>query len=90
MGGFPHDPSTTNLHTHGLTVSPQGMGIIVLREMEPGTMNPVQIKIPDDHQTGTFWYHPHKHGSVSYQLSGGMAGMLIVEEDLVPWTMYQQ
>ena len=44
-------------------------------------MNPVQIKIPDDHQTGTFWYHPHKHGSVSYQLFGGMAGMLIVEED---------
>jgi FtsP/CotA-like multicopper oxidase with cupredoxin domain len=22
MGGFPHDPSTTNLHTHGMTVSP--------------------------------------------------------------------
>ena len=79
MGGFPHDPSTTNLHTHGLTVSPQGNADNVLREMEPGTINPVQIKIPDDHQTGTFWYHPHKHGSVSYQLFGGMAGMLIVE-----------
>ena len=79
MGGFPHDPSTTNLHTHGMTVSPQGNGDNVLREMEPGTINPVQIKIPDDHQTGTFWYHPHKHGSVSYQLFGGMAGMLIVE-----------
>jgi FtsP/CotA-like multicopper oxidase with cupredoxin domain len=79
MGGFPHDPSTTNLHTHGLTVSPQGNADNVLREMVPGTVNPVQIKIPDDHQTGTFWYHPHKHGSVSYQLFGGMAGMLIVE-----------
>ena len=79
MGGFPHDPSTTNLHTHGLTVSPQGNSDNVLREMGPGTINLIRIKIPDNHQTGTFWYHPHKHGSVSYQLFGGMAGMLIIE-----------
>lgn len=79
MGAFPHQLSTTNLHTHGLTVSPQGISDNVLREMEPGTTNSIRVKIPDDHPSGTFWFHPHKHGSVTYQMFGGMAGFLIVE-----------
>lgn len=76
---FPHDPFTTNLHTHGLSVSPQGNADNPFREMEPGTTNQVDIQIPPDHQTGTFWYHPHKHGSVSFQFFGGMSGFLIIE-----------
>ena len=79
MGAFPHHPYTTNLHTHGLTVSPQGNSDNVLREMEPGTSNLIRIKIPTYHQSGTFWYHPHKHGAVSFQFFGGMSGFLIVE-----------
>ena len=80
MGAFPHDPFTTNLHTHGLTVKPGGISDNVFRKMEPGgTVNPVEIIISDDHQTGTFWYHPHKHGSVSFQFFGGMSGFLIIE-----------
>ncbi len=78
-GGFPHDPYTTNLHTHGWTVSPQGISNNVLRHMEPGTINQTRVELPSDHQSGTFWYHPHKHGSVSFQLFGGMAGFLIVD-----------
>ena len=35
--------------------------------------------MPSTHPTGTFWYHPHKHGSVGYQLASGMAGAIIVE-----------
>ena len=79
MGAFPHDPSTTNLHTHGLTVSPQELGDNVLRDMEPGTASSILVKIPEDHPSGTFWYHPHRHGSLTYQMYGGMAGFLIVE-----------
>jgi len=79
MGGFPHDPYSTNLHTHGLTVSPQGISDNVLRLMEPGTTNRVRVEIPPDHPSGTFWYHPHKHGSTSFQLFGGMAGFLIID-----------
>jgi FtsP/CotA-like multicopper oxidase with cupredoxin domain len=78
-GAFPHDATTMNLHTHGLAVSPRGFGDNVLREMAPGTVSPVRIKIPEDHPSGTFWYHPHKHGAVTYQMFGGMAGFLIVE-----------
>ncbi len=79
MGGFPHDPYTTNLHTHGFTVSPQGISDNVLRVMEPGTANLVRVQLPGDHPSGTFWYHPHKHGSATFQFFGGMAGFLIVE-----------
>ena len=34
--------------------------------------------IPHDHHSGTFWYHPHYHGSGGLQLAGGMAGAIIV------------
>ena len=35
-------------------------------------------KIP----AGTYWYHPHKHGSVGLQVASGMAGAFIVRGDL--------
>ncbi len=37
------------------------------------------VRIPYRHQSGTFWYHPHKHGAVTYQMFRGIAGVLIVE-----------
>ena len=77
-GMYPHEPYTTNFHTHGMEVSPQGNSDNVLRMMDPGTTNQVEIKIPSFHHAGTFWYHPHNHGSVTFQMMGGMAGMLIV------------
>jgi len=77
-GMYPHEPYTTNFHSHGLEVSPQGNSDNVLRMMEPGTTNQVEIKIPTYHHAGTFWFHPHHHGAVTFQMMGGMAGMLIV------------
>lgn len=79
-GAFPHKRFTTNFHTHGLTVSPRGNSDNVLRRMEPGTTNAVKIEIPEDHACGTFWYHPHKHGAVSFQFFGGMVGFLIIDD----------
>jgi FtsP/CotA-like multicopper oxidase with cupredoxin domain len=76
---FPNSENTLNLHTHGLTVSPLGMSDNIFREMRPGTTNLIEIDIPNDHPSGTFWYHVHKHRSVTYQFLGGMAGFLIVE-----------
>jgi FtsP/CotA-like multicopper oxidase with cupredoxin domain len=76
---FPYDENTLNLHTHGLTVSPLGMSDNIFREMKPGTANQIEINIPKDHPSGTYWYHVHKHGSVTYQFNGGMAGFLIVK-----------
>jgi FtsP/CotA-like multicopper oxidase with cupredoxin domain len=76
---FPHDRYTTNLHTHGLEVSPLGNSDNIFRKMEPGTTNHIRVDIPADHPSGTFWYHPHKHGSTTYQFIGGMAGFLIIK-----------
>jgi FtsP/CotA-like multicopper oxidase with cupredoxin domain len=76
---FPHDEYTLNLHTHGLTVSPLGISDNIFREMRPGTANQIEINIPKDHPSGTYWYHTHKHGSVTFQFLGGMAGFLLVK-----------
>jgi len=78
-GFFPHDFFTLNLHTHGLQVSPLGISDNIFRTMQPGTTNPVKVEIPSDHPSGTFWYHPHVHGTTVYQLVSGMAGFLIVK-----------
>jgi FtsP/CotA-like multicopper oxidase with cupredoxin domain/peroxiredoxin len=80
----PHDLFSTNLHTHGLHVSPEGNSDNIFREIPPGGSFQYTIAIPADHPTGTFWYHPHHHGSVAYQLGNGLAGVLIVEGDSSP------
>ncbi len=42
------------------------------------TPNNGRTQIP----AGTYWYHPHKHGSVGVQVANGMAGAFIVQGDL--------
>ncbi len=74
-----HDFSTTNLHTHGLHVSPSGNSDNVLLEIPSLEDQDYKIEIPADHPAGTFWYHPHKHGSTAAQVSSGMSGALIIE-----------
>jgi FtsP/CotA-like multicopper oxidase with cupredoxin domain len=79
---IPHDFNTTNLHTHGLHVSPRDNSDNVLLEIEPGVDFDYEIAIPDDHPPGSFWYHAHFHGSTALQVSSGMAGALIIEGGL--------
>ncbi|WP_239153900.1 multicopper oxidase family protein [Amycolatopsis sp. FDAARGOS 1241] len=69
----------TNLHTHGLHVSPQGNGDNPFVHVEPGASFDYEIRIPIDHPAGTFWYHPHHHGTAADQLFGGLAGALLVD-----------
>jgi FtsP/CotA-like multicopper oxidase with cupredoxin domain len=78
---LPHHFNTTNVHVHGLHVSPSGDADNIFRSMEPGQSYNIAIDIPDDHPRGTYWYHPHHHGSADVQISSGMAGALIVEGD---------
>ena len=82
----PHAWTTTNLHTHGLHVSPAGNADNVFLSIEPGETQWYEIAIPDDHPGGLFWYHPHRHGGVCQQVRAGMAGAIIVrgEIDEVP------
>lgn len=82
---LPPDPrgyNTTNLHFHGLHVSPAGNADNVMLELAPGTSFPYEVKIPHDHHPGTFWYHAHKHGAATIQLASGMAGALVIRGDI--------
>jgi FtsP/CotA-like multicopper oxidase with cupredoxin domain len=80
--GFNH----TNLHFHGLHVSPVGNGDNVSINLPPGKRFQYEVKIPFDHPAGTYWYHAHRHGSATLQIANGMAGALIIrgEIDQVP------
>jgi FtsP/CotA-like multicopper oxidase with cupredoxin domain len=74
----------TNLHTHGLWVSPSGNSDNVLVSIAPGERFRYRYEIPADHPAGTFWYHPHRHGSGFVQVGSGMAGALIVTGERKP------
>ena len=78
----PHGFNTTNLHVHGLHVSPKSPSDDVFLEISPGDHFYYHFDIANDHPSGTFWYHAHKHGSTALQLASGMAGALIIEGGL--------
>src|SRR5882757_3219011 len=77
----PHQFNNTNFHFHGAHASPSGIADNVMRSMAPGRAYEIEIKLPNDHTRGTYWYHPHHHGSADIQMSSGMVGALIVEGD---------
>jgi FtsP/CotA-like multicopper oxidase with cupredoxin domain len=80
----PHCFNSTNLHSHGLWVSPTGNSDNVLLSIKPGVKFQYEYNIPVDHPAGTFWYHPHRHGSTGIQVGSGMAGAFIVRGDRLP------
>ena len=76
----------TNIHYHGLHIPLTGNADNVFLEIESGKKLTYEFQIPNNHPSGTFWYHPHLHGLVAEQLFGGLAGLFIVrgEDDEIP------
>lgn len=72
----------TNLHTHGLRVSPLANSDNPFVRVDPGTSFDYLYRIPPEHPAGTYWYHPHHHGIVADQIFGGLAGALLVDPSL--------
>ena len=70
----------TNLHMHGLHVSPQGNGDNPFIRVDPGTAVDYEYRLPRDHPPGVYWYHPHHHGGVADQVFAGLYGAIIVED----------
>ncbi len=68
----------TNLHYHGLHISPSGNADNVFLSVAPGASQTYDFSLPADHPAGTFYYHPHRHGTVADQVFGGLGGVLIV------------
>jgi suppressor of ftsI len=78
----------SNLHFHGLSVSPRGRSDNVFVHVSPGHEFEYEVIIPSAGRQGPglFWYHPHGHGFVTKQMLGGMSGGLVVDgsETLFP------
>jgi suppressor of ftsI len=70
----------TNLHFHGLSVSPMRPQDDVLdMTAMPGEALDYTLAIPRDHLPGLHWYHTHPHGDSHRQVLDGMSGALIIE-----------
>src|SRR5467141_2910780 len=70
----------TNLHFHGLEVSPHGPQDDVLDMMAmPGETLRYAVQVPPDHPPGLYWYHTHPHGESHRQVLDGMSGALVIE-----------
>ncbi len=72
--------TATNLHTHGLAVSPEGNSDNPFLSIGPGESFDYLFELPDDHPTGLFWYHPHLHGTVADQVFGGLYGAILIQD----------
>lgn len=76
-----HDVNKTNLHLHGLHISPNAPADDTLGTLlSPGSSWQYKYQILADHSPGTYWFHPHHHGSVLLQAGAGAAGALIVQD----------
>jgi hypothetical protein len=78
----------SNLHYHGMNVSPRGRSDNVFIHVLPGHEFNYEVMVPTAGRQGPgmFWYHPHGHGFVTKQMLGGMSGGLVVHgsETLFP------
>src|SRR5919107_1902431 len=77
---------STNLHFHGMHVSPANNSDNIFLEIAPGKTQNYTLNIPKNHDPGTNWYHSHLHRLSYGQVSAGLSGMFIVEglEKLLP------
>jgi suppressor of ftsI len=76
----------TNLHFHGMHVSPTGLSDNIFRLVPAGTTARYVVKLPLDIDPGLYWYHSHQHshtrgnvGLSEEQVFGGMSGLIVVE-----------
>lgn len=75
----------TNIHFHGMTVSPLDEGDNIFRMTQPHTVSQYNVKLPKDHSPGAYWYHSHFHGGAQRQVSAGIAGPILVDGMLDPF-----
>jgi suppressor of ftsI len=70
----------TNLHFHGLHVSPSSPQDDVISMMAvPGTSLRYEVDIPQDQPPGLYWYHTHPHGESYQQSLDGMSGAIVID-----------
>lgn len=85
--------TATNLHFHGLHVSPSGDSDNVLLAIPRGVSFTYHLNIPADQPQGTYWYHDHNMtvsscgastvscADVESQIFAGLSGAIVVGDD---------
>lgn len=70
----------TNLHFHGLHVSPQAPqdDVITMMAMPGETLHYI-VDIPLNQAPGLYWYHTHPHGESYQQDLDGMSGAIVID-----------
>jgi FtsP/CotA-like multicopper oxidase with cupredoxin domain len=72
--------NNTNMHFHGLHVSPQAPGDDSIDMLAaPGQSLHYALTLPTNHPPGLYWYHSHAHGEAERQTLSGMSGAIIVD-----------
>ena len=85
-----HLDEPTNLHFHGLEVSPSGHADNIFVSVDPGHSFQYRFRLPHSAPTGTFWYHSHEMVPMSEmgrfpdagseeQVFDGLSGLLEVK-----------
>lgn len=72
-----HLSEPTDLHFHGLSVSPKGHADNVFVSVPAGRSFQYSFRLPRDASTGTYWYHSHEMdpGASAPMAGSGNAGM---------------
>ncbi|HEY9205586.1 MAG TPA: multicopper oxidase family protein [Candidatus Methanoperedens sp.] len=72
----------TNLHTHGLHVSPSGNSDNSMLMFMSGDTFDYEFDLSNQYPSTLNIYHPHVHETVAEQDWGGMAGAIVIEDDI--------
>ncbi len=77
-----HTKNITNLHTHGLHVSPNPPADSMMIQLKPGEIYDYIYDLANEEPGHLNFYHPHVHGVVAEQYWGGLVGPLVLEDDM--------
>ncbi|MFL5386039.1 MAG: multicopper oxidase family protein [Longimicrobiaceae bacterium] len=95
MRETPRQPASvsawTNLHYHGLVVTPRpdgGDNVTHVHIDRDAPRRRYDFPVPPYHTQGMFWYHPHPHGISTSQVAGGLSGALLVGSILDRFPQY--
>jgi len=69
----------TNLHFHGLHITPRDHGDNMHLVVRPHTTMQYDFHIPADHPPGLFWFHDHLHGMAEKHVTEGLAGAVLID-----------
>ncbi len=75
-------PQATNLHYHGLHIPSTGNADNIFLSIPSNETLDYEFIIPNNHPAGTFYYHPHLHGTVAEQIFAGLGGIFVVRGSL--------